>query len=422
MIYSTIAIAPVIVILTYLYYRDKYNKEPIWLLLFLLCAGMFSVLPVLGMGGVTDYVGHRFGVKGLYKAGFRAFIQAGFVEEFFKFLFVFFIVWWNRHFDEKFDGIIYAVYVSMGFALVENILYVSSYGIETGLWRIITAVPAHGIFGISMGYYLGHAKFSTKLKPLYLALAFIVPWLLHGFYDFVLMADIPWLLIVFVVYLIFMYIYGFRRIRDFSKLKVKPIEELDENVHCNIDATVGQEQINGNVNSNSEKGFNMEQNNTNQQSNQGFESQSQNQQGFDGNVQSQNQNVSNNLDTIAIFHYVWGGLKLFASLFVLIYVFLGIFMIGEGVATGDSELQIMGGVFIAGSILGFVIVIAFGIMSILCGKYLKEKKNRMFCMVISALACTNAPIGTILGIFTIIEIEKPEVKQLFEKNKQKTDL
>jgi RsiW-degrading membrane proteinase PrsW (M82 family) len=76
-----------------------------------------------------------------------------------------------------------------------------------------------------MGYYFGLAKFTPSKRLLYLALAFVVPWLLHGFYDFVIMANIMWLLLVFVAYLIFMYIYGFRRIRELARYKVEPVEE-----------------------------------------------------------------------------------------------------------------------------------------------------------------------------------------------------
>lgn len=125
----------------------------------------------------------------------------------------------------------------------------------------------------------------------------------------------------------------------------------------------------------------------------------------------------NNLDTISTFHYVWGGLKLFASLFILLYVVMGIGMFFAGADNGEFDLQMSGGILVVFGIFGFVIVVALGVLSLLCGKYLKERRNRVFCMVMSALACANAPLGTVLGIFTILEIEKPEVKKLFEDNK-----
>jgi hypothetical protein len=126
----------------------------------------------------------------------------------------------------------------------------------------------------------------------------------------------------------------------------------------------------------------------------------------------------NNLDTIAVFHYVWGGLKIFASLFVLIYVVMGIGMIWGGTSTGETELQFTGGIFLIFGLVAFLMVVVLGILSFLCGYYLKQRKNRIFCMVMSGLACMSAPVGTVLGIFTILEIEKPEIKALFEANKK----
>ncbi len=127
----------------------------------------------------------------------------------------------------------------------------------------------------------------------------------------------------------------------------------------------------------------------------------------------------NNLDLIATFHFVWGGLKIFASLFVLIYVVIGAGLLVAGTQSSETEMQLTGGVFLIFGLFTFLLVVALGILSILCGKYLREKRNRMFCLVMSGLACASAPLGTVLGIFTILEIEKPEIKALFEANRKK---
>ena len=97
--------------------------------------------------------------EGLASAGYTAFVVAGFTEELMKYLAFYFFFWQERNFNEKFDGIIYAVYISLGFAAVENILYVFSGGMGVGFVRAFTAVPAHALFGISMGYYFGLARF-----------------------------------------------------------------------------------------------------------------------------------------------------------------------------------------------------------------------------------------------------------------------
>lgn len=225
MLYLGLAAAPVIIILTYIYVRDKFNREPFWLLFLSLLGGMFSVIPVLVTGAFTDiFIPYTSGIG---TPIYTAFIQAAFVEEMFKYLVVLIIVWRSKHFDERFDGIVYAVFVSMGFALVENVLYVVGDGIYTGVMRFFTAVPAHAIFGIAMGYYLGLAKFNPKRRYIYMVLAFIVPWLLHGFYDAVLMVGYGWLLLVFIVYLVWMYIFGFRKIKKLAKMKINPTNILE---------------------------------------------------------------------------------------------------------------------------------------------------------------------------------------------------
>ena len=92
----------------------------------------------------------------------KAFIVVALVEEFSKYIIVKYYAQNNREFNEPFDGIVYAVMVSMGFAALENVLYVYQYGSSTGITRAFTAVPAHATFGILMGYFMGKAKFSKN--------------------------------------------------------------------------------------------------------------------------------------------------------------------------------------------------------------------------------------------------------------------
>ncbi|WP_066632992.1 PrsW family glutamic-type intramembrane protease [Labilibacter marinus] len=199
-----ISIAPVAIILVYIYYRDKYEKEPISLLLKGLVAGMLIVLPVIvveraisaGLPYIfSEKIGMAFG---------NAFLVAGFSEEAFKLLAVYILIWKNPNFNERFDGIVYAVFVSLGFALVENIMYVFSNGLSVGISRAFTAVPAHAMFGIVMGYYLGLAKFIKESRSKYMLLAILVPILFHGIYDFILMVQIEWVLLFFLPFLFYM--------------------------------------------------------------------------------------------------------------------------------------------------------------------------------------------------------------------------
>ncbi len=199
-----ISVAPVAIILVYVYYRDKYEKEPISLLLKGLVAGMIIVLPVLISEQSISLLLPFMHSSKVSQAFGNAFLVAALCEETFKLLAVYILIWKNPNFNERFDGIVYAVFVSLGFALVENIMYVFSNGFSVGISRSFTAVPAHAMFGVMMGYYLGLAKFIVKGRKKYLALAFIVPFFFHGLYDFILMVKIQWVLLFFFPLLIYM--------------------------------------------------------------------------------------------------------------------------------------------------------------------------------------------------------------------------
>jgi len=115
----------------------------------------------------------------------KAFFVVGFIEEFSKYLMVRGFLQPRTVFNEPYDGIIYAVMVSMGFAAVENIMYVIQGGINVAFLRAFTAIPAHATFGIIMGYYMGKAKFS-KNKFKWNLIGLFTAVLFHGAYDFFL--------------------------------------------------------------------------------------------------------------------------------------------------------------------------------------------------------------------------------------------
>jgi RsiW-degrading membrane proteinase PrsW (M82 family) len=154
------------------------------------------------------------------EAAYSAFLVAGTTEEVFKFLALLLLIWRSRHFNEQFDGIVYAVFVSLGFAAVENILYVVSHGYSTAAVRALTAVPAHAIFGITMGYYMGIAHRYKELRSSYLVRSLFVPILLHGIYDFILMLEMNFLLFLFLPYVVWLYISGDRKMKALSRVSV----------------------------------------------------------------------------------------------------------------------------------------------------------------------------------------------------------
>jgi RsiW-degrading membrane proteinase PrsW (M82 family) len=210
----TISLAPVLVILVYIYFRDKYEKEPIGMLLKGLIAGALITIPIIIFERTFSLLAEN--LTGLYSAAYDSFIVAALTEESLKFLAVYLLIWRSREFNERFDGIVYAVFVSLGFAAVENVLYVFDSGMQTGILRALTAVPAHALFGITMGFYLGLARFIPDQRKKLLFKAFLYPIIIHGIYDFLILSGHPVLLILFIPYLIFLWIYGSKKLNRLS--------------------------------------------------------------------------------------------------------------------------------------------------------------------------------------------------------------
>jgi RsiW-degrading membrane proteinase PrsW (M82 family) len=179
-----IAMAPGVAIGVYIYLKDHHEKEPISLLIKSFFYGVFSTFVTLFISGIiSQFV--TINEVDVSEQAVNAFVIVALVEEFSKFIFVRGILYRNKNFNEPFDGIVYAVMVSMGFATFENIFYVAEGGISVALTRMFTAVPAHATFGILMGYFLGKAKFEHK-KSYYAFHALGIATLFHGAYDYFL--------------------------------------------------------------------------------------------------------------------------------------------------------------------------------------------------------------------------------------------
>jgi RsiW-degrading membrane proteinase PrsW (M82 family) len=180
-----LAILPVVIFMIVIYRRDRI-REPWQILLKCMLGGVLSVLVSLLISVPLTHFSHL--VNGpAAKAFYTAFMLAAIPEEFAKMLMLFLFVWKSREFDQRFDGIVYAVFISLGFALVENIMYVAEGGVTVAIGRALLAVPGHGFFGVLMGYFFSKAKFTPHKKQIYLFRAFFYPVLFHGLYDFFLM-------------------------------------------------------------------------------------------------------------------------------------------------------------------------------------------------------------------------------------------
>lgn len=178
-----LALAPGIAISIYIYLNDAHEREPLWLLFVSFTYGVFSTF-------ITYYISKPIDAfvilrhEDVIDQFFNAFFKVAFIEELSKFLFIRFVLYKNKNFNEPFDGIVYSVMVGMGFATLENVFYVLNYGFQTGFLRMFTAVPAHAAFAILMGYYLGKAKFTHYREWSYSLLALFAATLFHGLYDY----------------------------------------------------------------------------------------------------------------------------------------------------------------------------------------------------------------------------------------------
>lgn len=183
----SLAIIPALLLLRYFLKKDSAKPEPRRILIRVLIWGILSTIPTIILELSLETFQKQLNLSPLGIAAFDAFVIAGLSEELIKLLVVRLIVWKQSAFDEIMDGIIYTIVASLGFALMENILYVLEGGIGTALIRAFTAVPMHALASGIMGYHLGLARFSDNPgRHILTGLAWGV--FLHGLYDFLLFA------------------------------------------------------------------------------------------------------------------------------------------------------------------------------------------------------------------------------------------
>ena len=212
------AVIPAIFLIVRVYKMDRIEKEPKGLIFKLILMGMLSTVAAI----VTETIGSALIQESTLLGKFLMyFIIVALSEEGFKYLFLKRATWNNPNFNYQFDGIVYAVSVSLGFALLENISYVFSYGFSVALVRAVTAVPGHACFGVFMGVWYGLAKRAanagdavTERKCRQMAL--LLPVLLHGTYDFIasLEGDYTWIL--FILFVLVMFFYTYRLLKQES--------------------------------------------------------------------------------------------------------------------------------------------------------------------------------------------------------------
>ncbi|WP_419886984.1 glutamic-type intramembrane protease PrsW [Neobacillus niacini] len=198
-------IAPGLALLSYFYLKDKYEPEPVSMVLNTFFYGALIIIPIaffeyiLKVENIVQY-------DSIY-----AIFSSGLIEEFFKWSILFFIAYKSSEFDEPFDGIVYGTSISLGFATAENILYLMNNGMEFALTRALLPVSSHALFGVIMGYYISKAKFSKGLKwPLFL-LSLLIPALLHGIFNFLLLNQGSWF--TMSPYMMFLWWFGLKKVQ-----------------------------------------------------------------------------------------------------------------------------------------------------------------------------------------------------------------
>lgn len=191
-------IAPGLALLSYFYLKDEYETEPLSLVLRMFLYGTFLVFPLM-------FIQHVLKVEHMLPNAFvEAFLSTSLLEEFFKWFVFYYAIYDHREFNEPYDGIVYGVSVSLGFATLENILYLFANGVEFAVTRALLPVSSHALFGVIMGFYLGRAKFGLpKKEKNYIWLSFLLPFLFHGIYDYILLTQERWIyyMLPFMVFL-----------------------------------------------------------------------------------------------------------------------------------------------------------------------------------------------------------------------------
>lgn len=228
-----IAISPGLALALGIYLTDRYDREPVDLLIKVFILGALAVIPTVFVERILVSFNIFSGVLG---AAYTAFVVAGFTEEFFKRSVVLKTAYNHSAFDEKLDGIVYAVFSALGFATVENVMYVVfrfAANPYVGLYRGILSVPAHMLFGVTMGYYLSLSKFADNetMRRSYFKRALVLPVMLHGIFDFILMAQIPALMLFFIPFVIYLWVINLRRLNQYTKesrIFYRSIKDRDE--------------------------------------------------------------------------------------------------------------------------------------------------------------------------------------------------
>ena len=216
------ALVPAAFLMVQVYRLDRIEKEPAGLLLKL---ALFGALSGLAAGAIEGALTRVLDVTlggGMLRLMLENFLAVALVEEACKRWVVLKFAWRHPAFDYRFDAVVYCVFSALGFAALENILYVMQYGLSVAVSRALLSVPGHFFFAVYMGIYLGEAKRAERegegfLRDRFLRESILVPVLLHGFWDFSLSVDSPWMTAAFYAFVLVFFLSANHRLRAASE-------------------------------------------------------------------------------------------------------------------------------------------------------------------------------------------------------------
>ena len=218
-----LALIPGILIIIYIFRKDKVESEPLSLIFKLLIFGAVSCIPAVFLEGIMgSFMPAGFAEGSVGYAVFTAFLVAALCEEVCKFVLLWLGSWRNSNFNYRFDGIVFGVCVAVGFALLENVLYVLQGGVYVALMRGVMAVPLHAFCGVFMGVHYGAAKrYSIEGQHSkaagYIFLALFAPFMIHGIYDSLAFMGAYGTTFILLAFVLFMYIVAIRVVKRYSR-------------------------------------------------------------------------------------------------------------------------------------------------------------------------------------------------------------
>ena len=248
-----ISLLPVVILLLYIYIKDV-DKEPRGMLFLIFVFGCISTIPIaiveliLGIFFPSDSLPTFIGTL------VSVFMTIAIIEEFGKWFITYVVCYRNKEYNHFYDGIVYAVFASLGFAAIENILYVLTSGFGAGIVRALLSVPSHAVDAVYMGYLLSISKkFLVNNKHeksfIFLLLSILIPGITHAIYDALLFhfqsVESWYLIVLFLGFVLITYIIAIVLVNLASKEKVNFDGTVAKKAKVNFCPKCGNKVVNG---------------------------------------------------------------------------------------------------------------------------------------------------------------------------------